>query len=93
MTVDKATSVGGPSQGVALFGGQFYSPLDLDAFQTKFKVPHVVVQDLNDNDPGAPGNEASLDVQYITGVGGAPILPSHAQHAHAPPYPRRKALR
>ena len=69
VTIDQATSKGGPSQGVALFGGQFYSPSDLDAFQSKYGVPHVVVEDLNDNEPGTPGNEASLDVQYITGLG------------------------
>lgn len=64
-----APASAGNSQGVALFGGQFFSPADLRQFETEYKLPPQTVHVLNDNDPGTPGNEASLDVQYITGMG------------------------
>jgi hypothetical protein len=57
------------SQGVALFGGQFFSPEDLVQFEGQYKLPPQTVRVLNDNKPSLPGNEASLDVQYITGMG------------------------
>eukprot|EP00281_Chroomonas_sp_CCMP1168_P022533 CAMPEP_0206229260 /NCGR_PEP_ID=MMETSP0047_2-20121206/9602_1 /ASSEMBLY_ACC=CAM_ASM_000192 /TAXON_ID=195065 /ORGANISM="Chroomonas mesostigmatica_cf, Strain CCMP1168" /LENGTH=574 /DNA_ID=CAMNT_0053652547 /DNA_START=45 /DNA_END=1769 /DNA_ORIENTATION=- len=68
VTVNKGTS-SDSSQGVALFGYQFYSPSDLAEFQKEYKVPHIDITDLNDNDPTTPGTEASLDVQYISGLG------------------------
>lgn len=55
------------SQGVALFGGQFFSPADLVQFEGQYNLPPQTVRVLNDNKPSLPGNEASLDVQYITG--------------------------
>ena len=65
----KAAYVSSSSQGVALFGGQFFSPADLVQFENQFKLPKQTVRIMNDNDPSTPGNEASLDVQYITGIG------------------------
>jgi len=56
------------SQGVALFGGQFYSRADLAQFWKQFKVPPQKVIDQNDNKENEVGNEATLDIQYITGV-------------------------
>ena len=65
----KAAHASSSSQGVALFGGQFFSPADLAQFENQFKLPKQTVRIMNDNDPSTPGNEASLDVQYITGIG------------------------
>ncbi|KAJ1491694.1 hypothetical protein T484DRAFT_1882301 [Baffinella frigidus] len=56
------------SQAVALFGGQFYSSADLAQFWKQFKVPPQKVVNQNDNKENEAGNEASLDVQYITGI-------------------------
>eukprot|EP00285_Hemiselmis_virescens_P019851 CAMPEP_0173383984 /NCGR_PEP_ID=MMETSP1356-20130122/6555_1 /TAXON_ID=77927 ORGANISM="Hemiselmis virescens, Strain PCC157" /NCGR_SAMPLE_ID=MMETSP1356 /ASSEMBLY_ACC=CAM_ASM_000847 /LENGTH=348 /DNA_ID=CAMNT_0014339119 /DNA_START=116 /DNA_END=1162 /DNA_ORIENTATION=+ len=64
-----ASAPKGVSQGVALFGPQFYSPTDLSAFQTKYDVQPNAVHNLNDNKPTTPGTEATLDVEYITGLG------------------------
>jgi hypothetical protein len=38
-------------------------------FETEYKLPEQSVSVMNDNKPELPGNEASLDVQYITGMG------------------------
>ena len=73
------------AQGVALFGGQFFSPSDLASFEEQFKLPQQTVTVLNDNDPGTPGNEASLDVQYITGIWPRGV---DAQYRKAPGNPR-----
>jgi tripeptidyl-peptidase-1 len=60
----------GNSQAVASFLDQFFKPSDLSEFQKRYDVPsdpiNKVVGKNNDRDPGI---EASLDVQYITGVG------------------------
>jgi len=38
-------------------------------FEAEYKLPEQSVSVMNDNKPELPGNEASLDVQYITGMG------------------------
>jgi len=65
----RASAGGKASQGVALFGPQYYSPSDLSAFQKAYNVTPNVVRDLNGNKPASPGTEATLDVEYITGIG------------------------
>ena len=37
------------SQGVALFGGQFFSPADLVQFESEFELPTQAVRVINDN--------------------------------------------
>lgn len=37
------------SQGVALFGGQFFSPADLAQFESEFELPTQAVRVINDN--------------------------------------------
>ena len=67
-------AVKGNLQAVASFLGQFYSPTDLESFQTLFGLPLVPIsQTIGPNDPSQPGVEASLDVQYLTGVSNSSI--------------------
>jgi len=59
------------SHAVAEFQAQYYSPTDLQSFWTQF-VPFAPLVPISTvvgyNNPKSPGIEASLDVQYITGV-------------------------
>ena len=58
------------TQAVASFLQQYYSPEDLRLFQNEFKLlPNPVCKEAGYNDPGSPGIEANLDIQYLMGVG------------------------
>jgi hypothetical protein len=58
------------SQAVAAFQTEYFRPSDLSQFQKEYDVPSSpiikIVGGDNDHDPTP---EASLDVQYITGIG------------------------
>eukprot|EP00761_Pharyngomonas_kirbyi_P011124 gb/GECH01011148.1/.p1 GENE.gb/GECH01011148.1/~~gb/GECH01011148.1/.p1 ORF type:complete len:557 (+),score=103.76 gb/GECH01011148.1/:1-1671(+) len=58
---------------VAEFQGQYYSPSDLSTFFTKFgpvgNYNQKVAKVVGTNKQNDPGVEASLDIQYIMGVG------------------------
>jgi tripeptidyl-peptidase-1 len=57
---------------VVSFLGQYYSAQDLQQFQKLYGTPVLPIEHtFGPNDPTAPGVEASLDVQYLTGVTGA----------------------
>ena len=57
------------SQAVAGFLKQYFSPDDLKKFQEKFNVPSdPIIKVVGKNTPLLAGAEASLDVQYITGI-------------------------
>jgi len=59
-------------QAVVSFLGQYYSPDDLQRFQKLFGTPvQPIAQTHGPNNATQPGVEASLDVQYLTGVTGA----------------------
>jgi len=59
-------------QAVSSFLGEYWAPSDLVLFQQKFGLPSIPIEhQYGPNDPSNPGLEASLDVQYITGVSGA----------------------
>lgn len=63
-------SYNGNLQAVASFLNQYYSPSDLSDFEKLFNLPLVAIaQTYGPNDPNFPGVEASLDVQYLLGVG------------------------
>eukprot|EP00010_Vexillifera_abyssalis_P005106 CAMPEP_0201553018 /NCGR_PEP_ID=MMETSP0173_2-20130828/19394_1 /ASSEMBLY_ACC=CAM_ASM_000268 /TAXON_ID=218659 /ORGANISM="Vexillifera sp., Strain DIVA3 564/2" /LENGTH=426 /DNA_ID=CAMNT_0047963619 /DNA_START=249 /DNA_END=1526 /DNA_ORIENTATION=+ len=68
ITVPKDMS-GKNSQSVVSFLGQYWSPSDLEKFQKNFDLPVRPIDHLYGfNDPNKPGVEASLDVQYLSGV-------------------------
>lgn len=57
------------AKAVASFLNQFYSPSDLTKFQTKFKLTPLSIENtIGPNQANKPGVEASLDVQYLTGM-------------------------
>ena len=58
----------GLSQAVAEFGEQWYSPVDLATFYKRFELPVSQVTVVGNNDGPQSGGEATLDIQYITGV-------------------------
>eukprot|EP01096_Ripella_sp_DP13-Kostka_P009456 TRINITY_DN3635_c0_g1_i1.p1 TRINITY_DN3635_c0_g1~~TRINITY_DN3635_c0_g1_i1.p1 ORF type:complete len:554 (+),score=287.94 TRINITY_DN3635_c0_g1_i1:13-1674(+) len=61
-------------QAVASFLQQYYNPKDLQRFEQRFGLPLVPIQQtIGYNDPNKPGIEASLDVQYLLGVGNCSI--------------------
>jgi tripeptidyl-peptidase-1 len=67
---DYANTNSNNSQGVAGFLKQYFKPSDLEDFQSEFKVPkNPIVKVIGENKADSPGAEASLDVEYITGVG------------------------
>jgi len=56
-------------QAVVSFLGQYYNPSDLASFQKFFQLPpNKIAKTLGPNDPSKPGVEASLDVDYFTGI-------------------------
>jgi tripeptidyl-peptidase-1 len=56
-------------QAVSQFLEQYYSPSDLQKFFQDFSLPDAKVQKvIGPNDPNHPGDEASLDIEYIMGV-------------------------
>eukprot|EP00127_Corallochytrium_limacisporum_P001482 Clim_evm2s60 gene=Clim_evmTU2s60 len=58
------------TQAIASFQQFFFSPNDLSKFQSTFHVKETpVMKVVGQNDPDFPGDEASLDVQYIMAVG------------------------
>ena len=60
----------GNSQAVASFLNQYFKPSDLRQFQEHYDVPSNPIDKIvGENNDERPGLEASLDVQYITGVG------------------------
>ena len=68
--VGNATGYGNNTQAVAEFQGQFYSPADLAQYLKMNSLPaQTVAKVVGNNDPNAPGVEASLDVQAIMGTG------------------------
>lgn len=58
------------TQAIASFVWQYYSPEDLRLFQEKYNVPiNPISETLGYNNKRFPGTEATLDVEYVTGVG------------------------
>lgn len=58
-------------QAVISFLGQYFSPDDLQLFQNQFNLPQIPIEKIQGpNEPNQPGTEASLDVQYLTGIPG-----------------------
>ena len=58
------------SQAIAGFLKQYFSPNDLKKFQEKYNIPDKPISKVvGTNDPGSPGIEANLDVQYIGATG------------------------
>ena len=57
------------SQAIASFLKQYFNPSDLTDFQDKFGIPsNPIAKVIGTNKPNSPGIEASLDVEYITGM-------------------------
>lgn len=70
------------------FLGQYYSPADLLLFQKSYNTPAIpIATTLGPNDASKPGVEASLDVQYLTGVTGAEQGNAGTLHSYGTPYP------
>ena len=65
----------GNLQAVASFLGQYYSPEDFATFEARFGLPDVpIARTFGANNPGQrPRVEASLDVQYLLGVGNCSV--------------------
>eukprot|EP00003_Mantamonas_plastica_P028381 TRINITY_DN6409_c2_g1_i2.p1 TRINITY_DN6409_c2_g1~~TRINITY_DN6409_c2_g1_i2.p1 ORF type:complete len:695 (-),score=174.05 TRINITY_DN6409_c2_g1_i2:491-2575(-) len=63
----------GNSAAVAEFLGQFYSPEDLKVFLAHNDLPNAIPFVIGPNDPGVPGGEATLDIEYLMGM--APGVP------------------
>ena len=58
------------SQAVAAFQTEYFKPSDLSQFQEYYDVPSNPIDKIvGGNDDSNPTVEASLDVEYITGVG------------------------
>ncbi|KAL9642843.1 hypothetical protein ABK040_015814 [Willaertia magna] len=57
------------SQAVASFLEQYISASDLSTFQKEFNLPKVYPKVYGPNEDNNPGEEATLDIQYLTGVG------------------------
>lgn len=58
------------SQAVAAFLKQYFNPDDLSQFQEQYNIPKTPISKTEgENDPGDPGIEAELDVEYITATG------------------------
>ena len=61
-------------QAVASFLNQYFSPSDLTDFENEFSLPLVPIAYVQGpNDAAFPGIEASLDVQYLLGVGNCSV--------------------
>jgi tripeptidyl-peptidase-1 len=57
------------SQAVASFLEQYYIQSDLEQFQKKFNVTPVPIKIIGPDPQEIPGEEANLDIQYITAIG------------------------
>lgn len=58
------------SQAVAGFLKQYFSPKDLEKFQSKYNLPmRPITKTVGENNPDEAGAEAELDVQYISATG------------------------
>ncbi len=58
------------SQAIAGFLGQYFDESDLETFQKKYDLPvRPVDKIVGENKPSDPGDEALLDVQYISSTG------------------------
>ena len=58
------------SQAIAGFLKQYFSPSDLEKFQSKYNLPiRAVTKVVGENDASEAGAEAELDVQYISATG------------------------
>jgi len=64
----QGNSTNGQMQEVAQFLDQYITPSDLTQFWSNFNLPSVNYTIVGPNDPSNPGDEASLDIQTITGV-------------------------
>eukprot|EP01126_Amoeba_proteus_P006188 TRINITY_DN1214_c0_g2_i2.p1 TRINITY_DN1214_c0_g2~~TRINITY_DN1214_c0_g2_i2.p1 ORF type:complete len:482 (+),score=82.72 TRINITY_DN1214_c0_g2_i2:105-1550(+) len=56
------------TQAVAQFLGQYYAPSDLSTFSSQYGLPSPRVTVVGKNDPTNSGDEATLDIEYITGT-------------------------
>jgi len=61
------------SQSVVEFGGQYYSQKDLEYFLGNFSISNASVSVVGPNNQSLPGDEASLDIQWMLAV--APGVP------------------
>ena len=59
----------GNSQSVVEFGGQYYSPDDLSRFFGNMSLPNTLASVVGTNDASTPGDEATLDIEWIMAVG------------------------
>ena len=58
------------TQAIGSFLFQFFNATDLNLFQEQFKVPlNPIAKVVGFDNPDDPGNEADLDVEYITSIG------------------------
>jgi len=58
------------TQAIASFMSEFFNETDLNLFQEQFKVPlNPIAKVVGFDNPADPGNEADLDVEYITSIG------------------------
>jgi tripeptidyl-peptidase-1 len=64
----QGNSTNGQIQEIAQFLDQYITPSDLTQFWSTFNLPAVNYTIVGPNDPSNPGDEASLDIQTITGV-------------------------
>jgi len=60
---------GANSQSVVEFGGQYYSPSDLTNFFSNMSLPNAPVTLMGYNDASVPGDEATLDIEWLMAVG------------------------
>eukprot|EP01088_Endostelium_zonatum_P004963 TRINITY_DN1635_c0_g1_i2.p1 TRINITY_DN1635_c0_g1~~TRINITY_DN1635_c0_g1_i2.p1 ORF type:complete len:763 (-),score=189.59 TRINITY_DN1635_c0_g1_i2:19-2283(-) len=65
---DNYQSIGGGSQSVAEFLGQYYDPADLTLFFKAMGISPAPVTLVGPNNASQPGGEASLDIQYMMGI-------------------------
>lgn len=59
----------GNSQSVVEFGGQYYSPDDLAHFFGNMSLPNTLASVVGNNNANQPGDEATLDIEWIMAVG------------------------
>lgn len=57
------------SQSVVEFGGQYYSPSDLANFFGNMSLPNTLASVVGYNNASVPGDEATLDIEWIMAVG------------------------
>jgi len=62
------------TQSVAEFSGQYYTPSDLSSYLDNMSLPPAATSVVGPNNPNIPGDEATLDIEWI--MGSAPGAPT-----------------